>query len=360
MMRNPLVSIAKGIAIILMVMAHARCGIWWQNYINMFHMPLFLFMSGYCFREAHFDDAKGFVKKRIKGVWWPFVKWQLVFLLLHNVFFALNIYNGEYGFGGAVSHEYGLMETLKNALFIVTTMSHGEQLLGGFWFLKSLFVGSMFFFFLTKIGLYIERKKTIVDISTGLMLFIATLILGFIGKDIPFVGIGAKDIMAGLFIWSGYMYNKHNFSIEKQWWLIGVFALIVAVGTELWQCSMLHFKDNFKLMLPYIATALIGTLMVLCVSKLLSKQDNWLKHFLTFVGDNTLDILTWHFLSFKLVSLLLMFLFGLSIERLAEFPVIEEYAYQGWWVIYLVIGVVVPLGVSLVKEKFVNTKFNPK
>ena len=187
-----------------------------------------------------------------------------------------------------------------------------------------------------------------------------TLFLGFVEKRIPFLGIDAKDFMAGLFIWSGYMYNKCGFSFDNRWWFIIVAALLVAVGTEFWQCSMLHFKDNFGLMMPYIATALIGTLMVLCVSKLLSKQDNWLKHFLTFVGDNTLDILTWHFLSFKLVSLLLMFLFGLSIERLAEFPVIEEYAYQGWWVIYLVIGVVVPLGVSLVKEKFVNTKFNPK
>lgn len=153
-MRNLSVSIAKGIAIILMVTAHARCGLWWQYYINMFHMPLFLFMSGYCFKEAHLSDTKGFVIKRIKGVWWPFVKWQLIFLLLHNVFFALNIYNGEYGFRGEVSHEYGLMETLKNAFYIVTTMSHGEQLLGGFWFLKSLFFGSIIFYFITKL-LYI-------------------------------------------------------------------------------------------------------------------------------------------------------------------------------------------------------------
>ena len=154
-MRNPSVSIAKGIAIILMVTAHARCGIWWQYYINMFHMPLFLFMSGYCFKEAYFSDTRSFVTKRIKGIWLPFVKWQLIFLLLHNIFFSLDIYNGEYGFRGRVSHEYSIGETLKNAVFIAVTMSHGEVLLGGFWFLKSLFVGSFFFYFLTKIDLYI-------------------------------------------------------------------------------------------------------------------------------------------------------------------------------------------------------------
>jgi len=44
-MRDDSVSIAKGIAIILMVMAHARCPLWWQYHINMFHMPLFFFFS---------------------------------------------------------------------------------------------------------------------------------------------------------------------------------------------------------------------------------------------------------------------------------------------------------------------------
>jgi fucose 4-O-acetylase-like acetyltransferase len=352
-MRNPSVSIAKGIAIILMVMAHARCGIWWQNYINMFHMPLFFFMSGYCFKEAYLSDAKGFVSKKLKGIWWPFVKWQLVFLLFHNVFFALNIYNDVYGFRGSVSHEYGIVETFKNAFLIVTTMSHGEQLLGGFWFLKSLFVGSLLFYFTTKITLYYKDDELYgkTDLIVGGIILTATLFMGFIGKGIPFIWIDAKDLMAGFFIWSGYMYNKFKFTIEKRWLVIIVAALIVAVGTDFWQCSMLHFKGNFGLMMPYIATALIGTLMVFGLSGKLALHDNWLKRFLVFVGDNTLDILTWHFLSFKLVSLLLILIYNLPIARLAEFPVIEGFAYQGWWVLYMVVGVGMALGISGTKMK---------
>lgn len=353
-MKNPSVSIAKGFAIILMVMAHARCGLWWQYYINMFHMPLFLFMSGYCFRESYLDNAKGYVKKRIKGVWWPFVKWQLLFLLLHNIFFALNIYNREYGFRGVVSQEYGLMESLKNALFIVTTMSHGEQLLGGFWFLKSLFVGSMFFFFFTKIGLCIERggKKHNVDYFVGTVLVAATLLFGFVGKSIPFVGIDVKDFMAGFFIWSGYMYCKHVCTFDNRWWFIVAAAFLVAIGVEFWQCSMLHL--TFVLIIPYMITALIGTLMVLGISRLVASCDNLLRRFLVFAGDNTLDILIWHFLSFKMVSLLLILIYGLPITRLAEFPVIEEYAYYGWWILYMVIGVGAALEVSLIKVKINN------
>ena len=345
-MRNPSVSIAKGIAIVLMVVAHAQCPFWWHNYIYMFHMPLFLFMSGYCFREVQLADTKEFVEKKLNNLWWPFVKWQLLFLLLHNVFFSLNIYNGEYGFLGTVSHEYGLVETMKNALFIVTTMSHGEQLLGGFWFLKSLFVGLMFFYFATKTTRYMLKcGETIMDFLVGAILLALTLLLGFIGKGIPILGIGAREFMAGLFIWCGYMYNKNGFSFEKRWWMIVCFVLLVAVGTEFWHCSMLNLK--FQLILPYIITAIAGTLMVFGVGAHISVKDNWLKRFLVFVGDNTLIILIWHFLCFKLVSLLLIWLYELPIERLAEFPVMEEYAYNGWWMLYFVIGVGVPLGVKL-------------
>ena len=347
-MRNQSVSIAKGIAIILMVMAHARCGIWWQNYINMFHMPLFLFMSGYCFREAHLADTKEFVVKKLKSVWWPFVKWQLIFLLLHNVFFAFNIYNGEYGFRGEVSHEYGLVETLKNALFIVLTMSHGEQLLGGFWFLKSLFIGLLSFYFATKMIIY--RKETkYSDFLVGGMLLATTLVFGFIGRGIPVLGISAREFMAGFFIWSGYMYAKYKFNFDSCWWLIVVAALLVAAGVKFWQCSMLSLK--YELIIPYVFTALLGSLMVFGISRHLSEQESLLKHFLVFVGDNTLSILTWHLLSFKLVSLMLIWIYGLDIKRLAEFPVIEEYACQGWWVLYLTIGIVASLFVSIKKLK---------
>lgn len=46
-MRNEAVSISKGIAIMLMVLAHASIPLWARQYIGMFHMPLFFFFAGY-------------------------------------------------------------------------------------------------------------------------------------------------------------------------------------------------------------------------------------------------------------------------------------------------------------------------
>ena len=76
---------------------------------------------------------------------------------------------------------------------------------------------------------------------------------------------------------------------------------------------------------------------------------------LSYIGNRTLDILTWHFLSFKVVSLLIILVYGLSIHRLGEFPVILEYSRNGWWLLYTIMGVVTPL---LIVELFSRIRIN--
>lgn len=55
-------------------------------------------------------------------------------------------------------------------------------------------------------------------------------------------------------------------------------------------------------------------------------------------------MLTWHFLSFKIVSLLIITIYSLPMTRLADFPVINELAIKGWWILYVIVGVSIPLG----------------
>ena len=61
-MRDNSISIAKGIAIILMVLGHAQCPELLNRYLSMMRMPLFFFMSGYCFKIKYMDDGRGYLK----------------------------------------------------------------------------------------------------------------------------------------------------------------------------------------------------------------------------------------------------------------------------------------------------------
>ena len=79
-MRDHGVSIAKGIAIILMVLAHTRFSQYGGFYINMFHMPLFFFMSGYCFKEKYLDETCSSLHEK-KGDWHILAISQMVSVL---------------------------------------------------------------------------------------------------------------------------------------------------------------------------------------------------------------------------------------------------------------------------------------
>ena len=129
-MRDNSVTIAKGIAIMLMVLGHAECPSYLNTYLGMLRMPLFFFMSGYCFKEKYLDDARSYLKKRVTGIYWPYLKWSLFFLLIHNICFYTNIYSDEYGFLGKTSVLYSSPDFLSHAISIVTKMSGHEQLVG--------------------------------------------------------------------------------------------------------------------------------------------------------------------------------------------------------------------------------------
>lgn len=105
-MKSSTISIAKGICIILMVAAHAGLPLWLIRFIYMFHMPFFFIISGFCLKEKYFNDSITFFKKRVKNLYFPYVKWSFVFLLLHNFLFKLHFYDKEYGYVNRVDFSY--------------------------------------------------------------------------------------------------------------------------------------------------------------------------------------------------------------------------------------------------------------
>lgn len=332
-MRDNSVSIAKAFAIILMVLAHTWFLDIGNKWINMFHMPLFFFMAGYCFKDKYLTDFKTFASKRVIGLYKPFVKWCLIFLVFHNVFFYLNIYNGEFGFRGNVSHLYSLTDFAKRTIMIVTTMSGSEQLLGGYWFLKSLFVGSFIAYFFIK---FIKNP-----IIRGGYLLSITILMSAFNLAIPFFHISSRELLAAMIFTIGYSYKSRNQKVHLSWWCVPIGLFLVTIGVCYWQASFMKF--SWVEIVPFLISAIAGTLMVFKLSSFVNSKDNWLKRFLVYAGDNTLTILTWHFISFKIVSLIIIYVENLQIERLAEFPVINDYTSQGWFILYFIVGMAVPL-----------------
>ena len=338
------VSIAKGIGIMLMVLGHTFFSVYGYTVIYMFHMPLFFFLSGYCFKESHLEDFRNYAKKRISRIYVPFVKWGLIFLLLHNIFFHLNIYNDIFGFEGEVSQLYGTFDYLKKAFLIFFCLSGNEQLLGGYWFLHTMFFASFIFY--------------------GLLRIKMSPIIGGVVSLFPVINIycGAKEFFAVSCMMVGYMYKSYSidkFVSKHSVYVLLISALLLVLGSLYWQSEMLDMKWTHTV--PYFISAIAGSIIVMKLSKFLAEKTHYLSALIINIGNKTLEILTWHFLSFKIVSLGIIDYYGLPIEHLADFPVISPYNVQGWWVCYFVVGVAAPVIGTVHAEKltkFISSKYH--
>lgn len=335
------ISIAKAIGIILMVLGHSGIQSFVHDFIYMFHMPLFFLLSGYLFKEKYLTDANTFIRRRIKTLYFPFVIWSVLFLLLHNLFFDINIYNLKYGYTGGVPR-YSSVDIWHHFLDIVTKMQGSDELLGTFWFLKALFFGSLISYFALKIC-----PKPFVCIIILTPLFILS---SHFRIWIPYIIVGALECYSAILFLLGFWYKKSGYHLEQKWWCacLGLFSVII--GTLYWPGEITGIGT--RKLIPYTTSAIGGSLMVLFISHLTTNANTQkIKNSLIYIGNNTMIVLVLHFLSFKLVSLIIIKLYGLSIDRLAEFPIIKEYATQGWWILYLIVGVGIPIGIKLIWQE---------
>ena len=89
MNRDLTVDIARGIGMLLVVAGHTRIndllGGFVERWIYSFHMPLFFLLAGYCFDEARYPNWLGYVGRKLRTIWWPFVMLSL-YIAVASVF----------------------------------------------------------------------------------------------------------------------------------------------------------------------------------------------------------------------------------------------------------------------------------
>lgn len=137
------------------------------------------------------------------------------------------------------------------------------------------------------------------------------------------------------------------------WFHTVAFAICVAVGSFWFGTSMLGYTT--MQIIPYSCCAILGTIMLLNISHAISQRNNWVTLSLLFIGDHTLEVLTWHFLSFKLVSLLIVLIYGLPMAMISQFPVVSDYA-SSFWILYTIVGVGLPIAILYLKRKYKSKK----
>ena len=356
MKRETIISICKGIAIILMVIAHAEAPGWLCKFIFEFHMPLFFITAGYFFSLKYLNDEATFVKKRIKGLYWPFVKWAVFFLIIHNWMFDLGVLNETFGNdAGGVTHPYNWHQMQQNLWNIFTAMGGYDQFLcGAFWFFRGLFVASILYLIIYKVldsSLKSARWKAAIPYLVCLIMLLLCAWKTSEGlKVITLVQGGYRDMMGCFFFCCGFIFKKfvddYRQAMAHQSVAILcniVFAVIVFLFSKYLTANM-NWRSTFVQFLSLPLPALLGFLMTYNISCWLDRHENILKRFLVYTGDHTLYIFIFHIVSYKVVSLIKIWYYGLDPKQVGCHMVIHEHSQEDqFWILYTIAGVGLPL-----------------
>ena len=363
MNRDTTISVAKGIAIILMVIAHAEAPAWLCKFIFEFHMPLFFITAGYFFSLKYLNDEATFVKKRIKGLYWPFWKWSVFFLIIHNWMFDLGVLNEVYGNEmGGVTHPYNWHQIQQHLWNITTAMGGYDQFLcGAFWFFRGLFVASILYLIIYKIldvTLPVRTKKAIPYLICLIMLLLCGWKTYEGLKVVNLVQGGYRDMMGCFFFGCGFIFrqfvDKYKQLVSRYYasvWTTLLFALIVYLFSEYLTANM-NWRSNYTQFLSLPIPALLGFLMTYNISRRIDGRESLLKRFLVYTGDHTLYIFIFHIVAYKTVSLLKIWYYGLDPRQIGCHMVIHEHSQEDWfWVLYTIAGMGLPLGATWLSDK---------
>ena len=363
--RNTIISIAKGIAIILMVIAHAEAPGWLCKFIFEFHMPLFFITAGFFFSTKYLHDEATFVKKRVKGLYIPFVKWAVFFLFIHNWMFDIGILNEVYGNEqGGVLHPWSTHQIQQNLWNIFTAMGGYDAFLcGAFWFFRGLFVASILYLIIYKVvDLGISRYPRLTRMTPFLVCLIMLLLCGWKTweglKVINLVQGGYRDMMGCFFFGIGFIFRQfvddYRQIISRPYLAIPatlLFGLIVWLFSKYLTANM-NWRSTFQQFLSLPVPAILGFLMTYNISQWIDAGKGWFKQFLIYTGDHTLNIFIFHIISYKVVSLIKIWYYGLDIRQIGCHMVIHEHSQEDcFWILYTVAGVGIPLLGTLLCEK---------
>lgn len=258
MKRIHYLDVARGIAILLVVLGHCYNENYIRTWIYSFHMPLFFIMSGMLINYKNETEINfsNFIIKKLKSNLVPYLFFSLL-ILISEAFIKQN-----------------LIENLVDIFLGVG--------LWALWFIPCLFLAEIFFLIISK-----NVKNRLAANLVFLFLFALGLFLKVDVENKILIVIIRSFIGLGFIVFG---YNSTNiFSKIKANYLTLIISLITSLiltfsnsRVELWNLTL-----NNEIL--YVLASIIGSISVLIISKIIDKNK-----YLEFFGKGSLIILGTH------------------------------------------------------------------
>lgn len=220
--------ILKGIGALCIVIGHCIMPI--QNFVYLFHVPLFFFISGFMFSEDKYGDYPyDNIKGRMKS-WVKYVVMYVVYILFHNIFLRLDMLRID-------ESAYSPSQMVEQMAYAV--IGDGDELLAGpLWFVPVLVIGSGVMGFIICLSRKIEKKtgRVLHKIIFQLLIICSLTTVGYLmilyGWDLAAHMQIALAVQ--LYFWIGYLMRNYVKDFEKyiKLWVSIVAFVILAIYSQ--------------------------------------------------------------------------------------------------------------------------------
>lgn len=250
----------KGIATVLIVFGHVL-DFNITKYVFWFHMPLFLFISGYMYKEEH--NYLSFFKKNFLRLIVPYISFLILFSLPNIT---------AYIHGILINKQ---LDSLSTLIIFTLKQFYGGEMLGDwfalFWLITCLFFTKQLYNFIyTKFG----SEKWLMNIIMLDVYCLATIDC-LLFKDVIFPWDINVVLMALPFYWLGHMASQQsNIFNSIKLVLIAFFTLFTMFLID--KFSYLEFAFDMKnqiygVPIINVVTAIAGIIIVQTVAKTIIK-----------------------------------------------------------------------------------------
>mgnify|MGYP004664867891 CR=1 FL=1 len=279
------VDIARGIAIILIVLGHSitysqNCRIIYKI-IYSFHVALFFIISGYTYKIKKEESFFEFFKRKFIRIMVPYYIWALLFIIPFYIFGSST--------GDAIGASYsmhGLKKIFFNILYANGNLFALKQN-SALWFLPSLFSMEIIYYYVIKKS---DNNKFLTALYVTLEFIIAIMAYKFMKFVFP-LGINTC-LHFGIFYHLGYLIKKNNL-IESNI-LNNIFSFIIITIIGIFSALLNHrivsaIDYAYGNLYLAIFSGIFLSISVFIISKKIKTNK-----LLEYIGQNTMGILIFH------------------------------------------------------------------
>lgn len=289
MKREVWVDYAKVFGIYCVILAHTMLYKPLQNWIYVFHMPLFFFLSGYLFNFERNASFKTFALKRFRQLMIPYFTFNLITYL-----FWLFI-------GRHVGADSGFNTPWWEPA-VYTVFGYGDKMVHNvpLWFFMCLYIIQLAYY-------KIFKKRTYVWLWILLFASIGFLNYTFNPLRLPF-SLGTAFV--GIVFYAvGNLLSRINI---KPSFSIGLACVAITIVVALFNGRINMHINYYNNYLLFLIGAFAGIYMVFCLCRVFKRIK-----LIEYISQNTLTICGLHLLTFSLMKGMMLYMFHLSPNILA-------------------------------------------